>query len=108
MYRPDIEQLDPDALRALQSERLRALVARLRSSDTSYWQDKLDGVDSVASIEDLPTLPFTHKQEFRDAFPYGMVAVPMDRVVRIHASSGTSGSRRSSPTPPTMWRCSPR
>jgi phenylacetate-CoA ligase len=91
MYRADIERLDPDALRALQSERLADLVARLRSSDTSYWQDKLDGVGSVESLEDLPTLPFTHKQEFRDAFPYGMVAVPMDRVVRIHASSGTSG-----------------
>ena len=91
MYRADIERLDPDALRGLQSGRLRDLVARLRSSDTSYWQEKLDGVGSVESLEDLPTLPFTHKQEFRDAFPYGMVAVPMDRVVRIHASSGTSG-----------------
>ena len=91
MYRPDIEQLDNDALHALQAERLRNLIARLRSSDAPYWQHKLEGIGSVDSLEDLPDLPFTHKQEFRDAFPYGMVAIPMDRVVRIHASSGTSG-----------------
>ncbi len=91
MYRPDIELLDPEALRALQTERLRDLVARLRSSEAPYWHRKLEGIGSVESLEDLPALPFTHKQEFRDAFPYGMVAIPMDRVVRIHASSGTSG-----------------
>ncbi|MGI6203418.1 MAG: phenylacetate--CoA ligase family protein, partial [Eubacteriales bacterium] len=45
----------------------------------------------IRSVEDLGKLPFTHKQDLRDTYPYGMFAVPMDEVVRIHASSGTTG-----------------
>src|SRR2546430_2219687 len=68
--------------------RLAALVERLRRSGSAYWTNKLAGVGEVNSIEDLP---FTDKDEFRQHYPFGMLAVPMRDVVRLHASSGTSG-----------------
>jgi phenylacetate-CoA ligase len=70
-----------------------ALLARLRNADSDYWHEKLTGVDfaSIRSIRDIEELPFTWKQEFRDTYPYGMLAVPLAETVRIHASSGTSG-----------------
>jgi phenylacetate-CoA ligase len=91
MYLEDVETLDRTALADLQSRRLVGLIETLRGSDVPFWTAKLDGVGEVASIADIEALPFTEKQEFRAAFPYGMVAVPMGDVVRIHASSGTSG-----------------
>jgi phenylacetate-CoA ligase len=56
-----------------------------------YWQTKLGDHPGVTSTDDLATLPFTEKTEFRDSYPYGMLTVPLTDVVRIHASSGTSG-----------------
>ena len=91
MYLEDIETLDRQALADLQSQRLVDLIASLRAAGSPYWTAKLDGVGEVSSIQDLGMLPFTEKAEFRSTYPYGMVAVPMAEVVRIHASSGTSG-----------------
>lgn len=90
MYRRDLETLDPEDRRDLQLTRLARLVDRLNQTDTPYWSAKLEPVD-ISSLEDLQALPFTEKAEFRENYPYGMVTVPMDHVVRIHASSGTSG-----------------
>ena len=91
MYLQEIETLDRSDLTELQSERLAGLIDRLRTADSPYWSEKLAGVGEVKAIEDLPELPFTDKAEFRAAYPYGMLAVPMADLVRIHASSGTSG-----------------
>jgi phenylacetate-CoA ligase len=91
MYLEDVETLDRTALHGLQSARLGALVERLKASRAPYWREKLAGVGGITSIDELESLPFTGKQEFRDTYPYGMLSVPLDRVVRIHASSGTSG-----------------
>ena len=91
MYLEEIETIERDSLSQLQSKRLKDLVDRLKNVDTGYWQGKMDGIDDIESIDDLQRLPFTDKTEFRDAYPYGMVTVPMSDVVRIHASSGTSG-----------------
>ena len=91
MYLHETETLDRDSLAHLQTTRLTGLLTRLRSVDSAYWSGKLDGTSDIRSIEDLQALPFTEKQEFRDTYPYGMLAVPMGDVVRIHASSGTSG-----------------
>lgn len=64
---------------------------------SEFFRVKLDaaGVDSrsVRTVEDLPRLPLTNKQELRDAYPLGWTCVPISEVVRIHASSGTTGSR---------------
>jgi len=84
----DLSQGD---LRAQQSLALRELIARLRAVGSPYWDVKLRDVGRIEAIEDVTSLPFTVKKEFRDTYPSGMLAVPMGDVVRVHASSGTSG-----------------
>jgi phenylacetate-CoA ligase len=87
----EVETLSPSHLGVLQAERLREVVERLRTSPAPYWRAKLASVPDPVGIGDLPRLPFTHKSEYRETYPYGMVAVPLRDVVRVHASSGTSG-----------------
>jgi phenylacetate-CoA ligase len=87
----EIETLDRASLAALQSERLIALLDRVSTLDSRFWSAKLSATAGIRSIADIDTLPFTEKDEFRSTYPYGMLAVPMSEVVRIHASSGTSG-----------------
>lgn len=91
MYRLDLETMPPEERADLQKDRLVRLVSRLASIDTPYWREKMADVDEVTSLDQLESLPFTEKAEFRDTYPYGMLTVPMERVVRVHASSGTSG-----------------
>ena len=91
MYVEEVETLDAKALRRVQSERLTELVERLKGVETDYWRSKLADVGELRSTDDIALLPFTEKAEFRAAYPFGMLAVPMSAVVRVHASSGTSG-----------------
>ena len=91
MYLPEIETLERHGLEHLQSTRLTDLITRLKRVEQPFWTAKLGEVGDIGSIRDLPALPFTFKHEFRDAYPYGMLAVPHADIVRIHASSGTSG-----------------
>ncbi len=90
----EVECLETAKLRSLQSERLRNTVGHAYSNVPAY-RKKLDdaGVhpDDIKSIDDITKLPFTVKDDFRDNYPFGMFAVPLDQVVRIHASSGTTG-----------------
>ena len=87
----ETETLDRRALTDLQFNRLSDTLGRLRATESNFWNEKLDGVDVVNSIDDISLLPLTEKHEFRDTYPFGMLAVPLSEVVRIHASSGTSG-----------------
>lgn len=89
--KPPVESLSRSDLSALQSGRLRDVLERLRRSDTPYWRAKVSGVETPSGIDAIGELPFTTKSEFRETYPYGMVAVPLVDVVRVHASSGTSG-----------------
>jgi phenylacetate-CoA ligase len=91
VYRADLETLDPKSLHKLQGDRLGTLLRRLHTVESPYWADKLSGVGEIDTVDRLSELPFTEKQEFRDTFPYGMLTVPLSDVVRLHASSGTSG-----------------
>lgn len=93
MFQPELEAMDPHQLRELQSDRLAALIRRLKESRSPYWVAKLAGLEpgSIGGIEDLQRLPFTAKAELRDNFPFGMLAVPLADTVRVHASSGTRG-----------------
>ena len=88
-----VETLPRADLERLQLERLRALVAR--AARVSLHRDRLVaagmGPDRIRALDDLRRLPFTTKADFRDTYPFGLLAVPMDQVVRIHASSGTTG-----------------
>jgi phenylacetate-CoA ligase len=90
----DVESLPPREMEQLQLERLRAGIDRL-SRTVPFYQNKLSEArvtaDSIRSLEDLDRLPFTTKQDLRDNYPCGLVAVPMKEVVRLHASSGTTG-----------------
>jgi phenylacetate-CoA ligase len=93
---PDaIETAARDELEALQLERLRATVARLLDHvPPSRERLRAAGVERAAdvrSLADLKRLPFTTKADLRDHYPFGLLAVPPERLVRVHASSGTRG-----------------
>ena len=94
-YSPE-ERAPLDELRALQSYRLLKTV-RHAYEHVPFYRRKFDELglkpEDIKSVDDLPKLPFTYKQDLRDNYPYGLFAVPQDRVVRIHASSGTTGKQ---------------
>lgn len=88
------ERLDPEGLRTLQLERLRASL-RHAYDHVPFYRKSFDDAglrpEDCRSLADLARFPFTTKADLRDHYPYGMFAVPRDRVRRIHASSGTTG-----------------
>jgi phenylacetate-CoA ligase len=90
----DIERASEDELRALQLTRLKWSLRHTYKNVASYRR-KCDqaGIqpDDLKSLSDLRYFPFTTKDDLREAYPFGMFAVPRERVVRIHASSGTTG-----------------
>ncbi len=86
--------LSVDALRALQLERLRASLCHAYDNQAPYRaRCEAAGVhpDDLRSLDDLRRFPFTTKSDLRDAYPFGMFAIPREKCVRIHASSGTTG-----------------
>ncbi|MZP28606.1 AMP-binding protein [Heliobacterium undosum] len=90
-----METMARKELEALQLQRLKALVERVYHNVPAYREKMqaagLTPVD-VQSLEDLRRLPFTVKQDLRDHYPYGLFAAPMREIVRVHASSGTTGN----------------
>jgi phenylacetate-CoA ligase len=88
-----IETASPESLRALQLERLRWSVAQAAQSQhyARLFADLGLGPESVRSLDDLRRFPLTTKQDLRDNYPFGPLAVPRDKVVRMHHSSGTTG-----------------
>ncbi|WP_255169845.1 phenylacetate--CoA ligase PaaK [Natrononativus amylolyticus] len=90
----DTEAADRGSLRSLQGDRLRETVERAYEN-VDFYREAMDeaGVSpaDVESVDDVSTLPFTTKEDFRDQYPNGLFAVPDDEVRRIHASSGTTG-----------------
>ena len=94
IWNDEYETLPREALEALQLKRLRDLVDRMYARVPFYRQKLTEaGYKSgdIRTLGDLARLPFTTKDDLRDNYPFGLFAVPMDRVVRIHASSGTTG-----------------
>ena len=94
MYNPEIESMDRGKLADLQLERLRDTVKRCEEMVPFYRQKLREiGVSwkDIGSLEDIQKLPFTSKDDLRENYPFGMFAVPMREIVRIHASSGTTG-----------------
>lgn len=88
------ECMPRDELRELQLERLKQTVSRVYH-DVPHYRRQFQEIgvrpEDINSLEDLRLLPFTTKQDLRDNYPYDMFAVPLSEVVRIHASSGTTG-----------------
>ena len=94
IYNEEYETMPREALEAIQLRRLQKTVARVYNT-VPFYKKRFDEVgvkaDDVSSLDDLRRLPFTYKDNLRDNYPFGMFTVPMDDVVRIHASSGTTG-----------------
>lgn len=94
IYNEEYETMPREALEAIQLRRLQTTVARVYNT-VPFYKKRFDEVgvkvDDVSSLDDLRRLPFTYKDNLRDNYPFGMFTVPMDDVVRIHASSGTTG-----------------
>jgi len=94
IWNPAIETMPRDRLRALQEERLRWSVAHAYAR-VPFYRQRLDAAGihpaDIQILDDLPKLPFTTKTDLRDNYPFGLFAVPMDQIARVHASSGTRG-----------------
>ena len=94
IYDKEFETLPREALEAIQLKRLQDLAKRVYTAVPFYkkvFDEKGIKPDQIKSLEDLKKLPFTLKQDLRDNYPFAMFATPMESVVRIHASSGTTG-----------------
>jgi phenylacetate-CoA ligase len=94
IWNKEIECMSRQDMRALQSERLKQLVDRVYNN-VAFYRSRMDemGVkpSDIQSIDDIVKLPFTYKTDLRDNYPFGLFAVPMKDIVRVHASSGTTG-----------------
>ncbi len=93
-WEEEIETLPRIGLESVQLTRLKHLVARVYKTVKPY-REKMDAAgvkpEDIQSLADLVKLPFTVKEDLRDNYPFGLFTVPMDQVVRVHASSGTTG-----------------
>ena len=94
IWNENIECMDREQMRELQSSRLKEM-AEYVYHNTPFYRKKFQemGLEpgDIQGLDDLHKLPFTDKLDLRDTYPYGLAAVPMSQVVRIHASSGTTG-----------------
>ena len=94
IWNPQAESMPRGDLQALQLQRLQDLARRVYER-VPFYHGKFDeaGVrpDQIRGLEDIRRLPFTRKSDFRDTYPFGLFAVPLNQAVRIHASSGTTG-----------------
>ncbi len=96
IYQPEFEKMSRDELTKLQSERLVNTVKRVYEN-VPHYRAKMDAIGlqpgDIKGVEDLHKLPFTYKTDLRDTYPFGLFAAPMKDIVRIHASSGTTGKQ---------------
>jgi len=96
ILKPEVECASRSEMKALQTERLKKMVKNAYDN-VPFYKQKLDeaGVspDDIKSIDDIVKLPFTLKTDLRDNYPYGLFAVPNSELVRVHASSGTTGKQ---------------
>lgn len=94
MYDVERETLPREELEALQLKRLKNLCERVYANVNHYrerFQDAGITPADIKSLDDLKHLPFTEKQDLRNNYPFGLFAVPKENIVRLHASSGTTG-----------------
>ncbi len=94
MWNREMETIPRPQLEKIQAERLRKTVERVYNN-VPFYRRKLDAAnikpEDIQTVKDLERLPFTTKQDLRDNYPFGLFAVPREEVVRVHASSGTTG-----------------
>lgn len=94
IYNPEYEAMDREALRELQLRRLQTTVAWVYDR-VPYYRECFDDAGirprDIQSLDDVARLPLTEKTALRDTYPFGMFALPLEEVVRVHSSSGTTG-----------------
>lgn len=94
IWNDDFETLPREAIEPLQLRRLQQTLERVYAT-VAFYRDSFDRIGvkprDIKKLEDLQRLPFTLKKDMRDNYPYGLFAVPLEQIVRIHASSGTTG-----------------
>ena len=95
IWNPNKECMSRDEMRALQGKRLHKLVDYVYHN-VPFYRNKMQEMDlapeDIQTIDDIKLLPFTTKQDLRDNYPYGLQAAPASEIVRVHASSGTTGN----------------
>ncbi len=93
IWNPEYEMMPRDQLEKLQVQRLREVMTRV--ADVPFYKKKFAdaniSADKIKSLDDVRRIPFTEKNDLRDNYPFGMFTVPLEQVIRIHASSGTTG-----------------
>lgn len=94
IWNPHFETMSREKMSSIQTERLLETIERVYYN-VPYYRAKMQeaglGPENIRSIEDLHKLPFTVKQDLRDNYPFNLFAVPMSEIIRVHASSGTTG-----------------
>ncbi len=88
------ETMPREQMKIIQGERLSGVIKRIYKN-VPYYRNKMQelglGPGDIRTIDDIKHLPFTTKQDLRDNYPFGLFAVPMNEIIRLHASSGTTG-----------------
>ena len=96
IWMPETETMDRESLKKLQSERLVWQVKRMYEK-VELFRNRMDEIglkpEDIHGVQDLHKIPFSYKQDLRDYYPYGLFAVPMSDIRRVHASSGTTGKQ---------------
>lgn len=94
MFSPEIEKIDRKALREMQLERLKDTV-HYAYENVPMYRRRFDEIglrpEHIRTLKDIELIPYTTKDDLRENYPFGMFAVPMKKIVRLHASSGTTG-----------------
>ena len=94
IWNPNKECMSREQMRELQGKRLQKLVQYVYHN-VPFYREKMQAMnimpDDIKTIDDIKKLPFTTKQDLRDNYPFGLNAVPQSEIVRVHASSGTTG-----------------
>lgn len=94
IWNKEMECMPREEIEKIQLKKLQSMVQRVYEKSPIYHK-KLDDIGfkpgDIKTLSDLSKLPFTVKDDFRDNYPFGMFTVPMDKIVRLHASSGTTG-----------------
>ena len=94
MFNPQVETMARSEIQALQLNRLQKTVERCYHN-SRFYREKMDALgvkpEDIQTLDDLRRLPFTNKTDLRDNYPFGLFSAPMEEIVRVHASSGTTG-----------------
>ena len=94
IWDPKKETMSRDEIHEIQSRELRSVTKRVYDN-VPFYRQKMDAIgvkpEDIQEAEDIEKLPFTEKSDLRDNYPFGLFAVPREQIVRVHASSGTTG-----------------